>query len=154
MEHNVVVRAQRGYATLLLIMMLLAFSMMMLKSIHRQLDHRVRMQADERRYLLERQRAYSALSWASSLSWTLNGSDWLCQKSELYRLNACVKPLNGDELLVRGSGLAVPGRAPLTLFQRAIVQREQQSVDRVSLLLVSTALSDVCPLAQKAECEP
>lgn len=148
------IQKQRGYATLLLIMMLLGFSMLMLKGVHRQLDQRVRMQADERRHLLNRQRAHSALAWASSLRWSLSGDGWQCQRHEAYRLSACVKPLNVDELLMRGSGDVAFGDAPTALFQRAMVQRERSAPSGVSLVPVDTTLSDVCPLGQPAECKP
>ncbi|WP_347254139.1 DUF2509 family protein [Leminorella grimontii] len=149
------IQKQRGYATLLLVMMLLAFSMMMLKGVHRQLDQRVRMQVDERRYLQNRQRAHSALAWASSLRWSLNGEGWRCERHEARRLNACVRALSSDELLIHGSGYARFGEMPAALFQRALVRRERGESLDVGLIPLPASLSDVCPLVgQPVECEP
>lgn len=148
------IQKQRGYATLLLVMMLLGFSMLMLKGVHRQLDQRVRIQADERRYLQNRQRANSALAWASSLRWSLKGDDWQCQRHESRQLSACVKPLNNDELLMRGVGDSGAGNTPAALFQRALAQRGRAESSDVGLIPVSTSLSDVCPLGLPVECGP
>ncbi|MDR0805869.1 MAG: YgdB family protein [Enterobacteriaceae bacterium] len=143
--------SQRGYSTIVMVMLLMLFGTLMLKGLNGQLTTQIKIYADERRYFRAYYQALSSLSWGLAQTWQGFNTNWQCRHQENSRLTLCVRQLKNKQILLRGEGEFSNHQAPLVLFQLAEIAKGS---DNTKLIAIPQGRIDFCPLSSAVECIP
>ncbi|MDC9612528.1 YgdB family protein [Xenorhabdus khoisanae] len=147
---------QQGNILLVSIIMLLALSLMMLKSLHYQQENAMLMMLDEQHYLNAFLRAESSLVWGKVQPWQINQQeidDWFCLQQTEFNLKSCLKRYSDEFFLLKGIASFTSGEnIELYQWMKQMKQLNQDTLISVGLIPVESGWLDFCPVSQVEFC--
>ncbi|SFU35364.1 YgdB family protein [Xenorhabdus koppenhoeferi] len=151
-----IVNKQQGNILLVSIIMLLALSLMMLKSLHYQQENAMFMMMDEQNYLNAFWRAESSLTWGKVQSWRSNqqGIDgWFCLQQPEFHLKSCLRRYSGTLFLLKGiAQFAAEENLELYQWMKQMKHSSQDTLTPMELVPVESGWLDFCPVSQVEFC--
>ncbi|PHM72136.1 YgdB family protein [Xenorhabdus kozodoii] len=147
---------QQGNVLLVSIMMLLALSLMMLKSLHYQQESAMRMMIDEQHYLQAFGQAESSLAWGKVQSWSLNQQEmgsWSCLQQTEFHLKSCLRHYLDNIFLLKGIAQFTSGeKFELYQWMKQMKPLNQDTLMPVELIPIESGWLDFCPVDQEEFC--
>lgn len=161
-------RYQRGSGALVAIMLLLVLGLLLLNSLHRQLDSVLLLSNNESRYLLAYNQALSSLNWGLSRTWAISLSPgsklskstllskvslWHCEEQAEQGVKACIKPATSRGFFVmKGESQVFAMQSPVTLYQRVVPKNPLIKTGKNKMVGVIHGMLDFCPERDEKFC--
>ncbi len=130
---------QRGFSSLLMVLLLLALGSLLLQGLNQQQRSLLAQTASETRALRDAAGAHSALQWGKALSWPLQEA-LSCQQNAALGWRACLRIFSDDSVLLSG------GSGDMLLWQSGAIEQNR-------LRFSPHGWSDFCPLKEANLCQ-